>query len=1046
MTDIGPHAPNPSGRTDMVTGVNSVAVRPPGSRLVRVGAIAFSAVVIGWVAYAVISGKNGALDTVDLTVYRDGGLIVRHIRPYYDPHDAAPLYDWGGYSSLALKFTYPPFAAVAFALVSYIPWAPLWVASVVVNIVSLVAALWFTFGGLGYTDRRVRLGATLVAAAVTFWLQPVVRTIYLGQINLILMAAIIWDMCQPREGRWWKGAVTGIAAGIKLTPLVFVPFLLVTRKFREAAVTTAAFLATVLVGWAFLPGDSDKWWLQGLMFSDGNRTGFTGWAGNQSLRALITRLSGSIDAGTKPWLAAAAAALVLGILAAYLLERAGYHVPAILATALTGLLISPISWDHHWVWVAPGVAVAGHYAIRAWRTAHSAAGRWRARGIGALAIGIIFMFAAWPDAIWEHARNLGKFSLGFLWAQQDTNPILFSKYGDQPWYVEYHWHGFQLLWGNAYILSGMALLLILLGIGFSLRRTAPAPPAAEPSSLPASVFLSRTDRPGCPGKRGIPLDCPARALRRFPPMRTALNAAFKSGVRMRYLGAMALLLASIACFAFLTGGQAWAAGTASPSVPAPLAGPSGEKLTQVAADTWTTTVYLDTGALCLGTTDFDLLTGTPDTDTRDTAPQYVGGLACGAKAAAAHPVTEVVLSFTPAPPLSSIPESATLAVTPPLAALDLGAPPLELTLSVRRAVSAFQYAWIPVLCGVALAAALVGITMLVGVPRPNGRRVHMHRVAFWRMPLYASSAWTFGDSWATNITAVGAVVGTVLTASGTVGELLPGLELGRFSLLIALAGGITVVAPMLFGVLNYRYSRQDPATAGMVGIWLPPETAAGDPGVKIGVAAGGSIAVPGQPSLTVPAGAMLTVSAGTPGTGGVGQRALVFPGGTDIAVTPGQRVMLSVSGSVTADLVVPAGATISFLGQASVSVPEGADVEAAAETPAGEPARARRKPAKNYPREFLIPRGDEVVAAQMWSMLAASCLTVFGIGAEIGVIGWVLGYDLIVAPQWARVASALVAAAAAALVLGYGVSAIRALADTREGTTLSGARGSSFML
>ena len=151
--------------------------------------------------YAVISGHNGALDQVDLTVYRDGGLIVRHVRPYYDPHAAAPLYDWGGYSALALKFTYTPFAAISFALISFLPWTPLWILSVVVNIAALVAALWFTFGGLGYTDRRVRLGAALIAAAVTFWLQPVVRTIYLGQVNLILMAAIIWDLCHPITAR-----------------------------------------------------------------------------------------------------------------------------------------------------------------------------------------------------------------------------------------------------------------------------------------------------------------------------------------------------------------------------------------------------------------------------------------------------------------------------------------------------------------------------------------------------------------------------------------------------------------------------------------------------------------------------------------------------------------------------------------------------------------------------------------------------------------------------------------------------------------------------
>ena len=454
----------------------------------KAGAIAFGAIVVSWVIYAVLSGKNGALDPVDLTVYRDGGLIVRHVRPYYDPHAGAPLYDWGGYSSLALKFTYTPFAAITFALISFIPWTPLWILSVIVNMAALLVALWFTFRALGYADRRVRLGATLVAAAVTFWLQPVVRTIYLGQINLILMAAIIWDLTQVEfakngQRRWWAGAVTGVAAGIKLVPLIFVPYLLLTKRFREAAMTVAGFLATVLVGFAILPHDSSKWWLHGMVFSDGNRTGFTGWAGNQSLRAIITRFAGSINAGTKPWLVAAFVAVVVGIVAAALLYRAGYPMVALLTTALTGLLASPISWDHHWVWVAPGVAVAGHYAIGAWRAGE----KWRARWIAAIAAGIIFAYGAWPDALWEHARNLGRFSLGFLWAQKNTSPILFSQHGDQPQYVEYHWHGFQLLWGNIYILGGIAMLLILVGIAVKLRHVTPAPRSAEPSDVPAEV-------------------------------------------------------------------------------------------------------------------------------------------------------------------------------------------------------------------------------------------------------------------------------------------------------------------------------------------------------------------------------------------------------------------------------------------------------------------------------------------------------------------------------------------------------------------------------
>jgi alpha-1,2-mannosyltransferase len=473
------------------------AARAPGTRLVWAGAIAFIAVIASWLIFNAVN-VNGALNEVDLTVYRDGGLIVRHVSPYYDPRASAPLYDWGGYSSVALKFTYTPFAAITFAVDSFLPWAVTSIASVVVNVAALVAALWFTFGGLGYTDRRVRLGATLLAAAATFWLQPVIRTIYLGQINLVLMAAIMWDLCQPDltssgRRRWWKGALTGVAAGIKLVPLIFVPYLLVTRRFREAAATLAGFGATIAIGFAVLPHDSSRWWLHGMFMADGNRTGFMGWAGNQSLRAIITRFAGSVAAGQNPWIVAAVIALVLGLTAAYLLDRGGYPVPALLATALTGLLVSPVSWDHHWVWVALAVAVAAHYAIAAARSAQAqssevaGSARRTARWLWALIAGMVFVFAAWPDAIWENGRTLGNLSLGFLWAQSNTDPVEFARRGDQPGYVEYHWHGLQLLWGNAYVLAGVALLLIALAIGFRLRKRSSSAEATEQQPLAATI-------------------------------------------------------------------------------------------------------------------------------------------------------------------------------------------------------------------------------------------------------------------------------------------------------------------------------------------------------------------------------------------------------------------------------------------------------------------------------------------------------------------------------------------------------------------------------
>jgi alpha-1,2-mannosyltransferase len=474
----------------------------PRSRLLLAGTAAFTLVVGGWVAYWLLIPYT-AVFPVDLTVYLDGGLIAREVAPYYDPHAAAPLYDWGGYSDLALKFTYTPFAAVAFAVASFASTSVATAASVVASIAGLVAALWCTLSGLGRQghpgnqgdpgtrdaggqrplvpwDRAGRAGMTLLCAAAAFWTQPVLRNLNLGQVNLVLMALILWDLCQPGtrrsgKGRWWKGFATGVAAGIKLVPLIFVPYLVATRRLREAAATLAGFAFTIAVGFAVLPRDSADWWLDGV-FAKGSRAGFVGWAGNQSLYALITRLSGSIAAGTVPWLIAAAIAAIAGIAAAALLSRAGHEVPALLMTALTGLLVSPISWDHHWVWIAPGLMTAVVYAARYWHAA-----RRRAWGLIGLAAGILATFGGWPDALWEGARNLGRFSLGFLWAPPNTDPILYVEHGDQPGFVEYHWHGLWMATGNAYVLAGMAMFAGMCGLALALwRRSRRQPTATGP--------------------------------------------------------------------------------------------------------------------------------------------------------------------------------------------------------------------------------------------------------------------------------------------------------------------------------------------------------------------------------------------------------------------------------------------------------------------------------------------------------------------------------------------------------------------------------------
>ena len=261
-----------------------------------------------YVIYTVIHPKSFTMDPVDLAVYRSGGLIVRHVRPLYDPRLAAPLYDWIGYGKLHLPFTYTPFAAIAFARHLVRPLVAVPAAVGGGGHPRAARALWLTLGGLGYRKDKTRLAVTLLGAAAVFWTEPVLRTMYLGQVNLVLMALIIWDLCQPdtEKSRWWKGFGTGIAAGIKLVPLIFIPYLLLARKFRQAAMACAGFAFTVLLGFVILPADSRKWWFDGLFFQ-GGRTGFTGWAGNQSLDGLITRLTGSINGAKPAWIAAAVA-------------------------------------------------------------------------------------------------------------------------------------------------------------------------------------------------------------------------------------------------------------------------------------------------------------------------------------------------------------------------------------------------------------------------------------------------------------------------------------------------------------------------------------------------------------------------------------------------------------------------------------------------------------------------------------------------------------------------------------------------------------------
>jgi alpha-1,2-mannosyltransferase len=385
----------------------------------------------------------------DLVVYRNGGLIVRHVTPAYDGHRASPLYDWTGPNGV--QFTYPPFAAVVFAVASVLSWTAMRWAMTLVSLAALGLSTWLVFGALGYADRpRVRLGATLGVSALALLTEPVQQTLALGQVNLLLMLLVVVDLLTAsvlnKQTRWWHGIGIGLAAGVKLTPLVFIPYLLLVGRYRQAATAAGTFVATVVLGYAVLPKDSGTYWLHGLFFN-ANRIVFLGTRGNQSLRGVLTRLAGSVTSGTAPWLVVAILVLILGVVAAAVLYRAGYPVPGMLACALTGLLVSPLSWDHHWVWIAPAIALLAHLGARARGAVR--AGWWAAGAV------VVLVFGAWPQ-FWDLSQS-GLTPAGLFW----YGPATYFARGDQPWYHEFHWHGLQLLAGNSFVLAGLVGLAAL---------------------------------------------------------------------------------------------------------------------------------------------------------------------------------------------------------------------------------------------------------------------------------------------------------------------------------------------------------------------------------------------------------------------------------------------------------------------------------------------------------------------------------------------------------------------------------------------------------
>lgn len=279
---------------------------------------------------------------VDLMVYRFGAQRL---------WDGQDLYSVGLTGNpRTMLFDYSPFAALCFLPLIGLGQAGVLAIGLVVNVACVGYLVHRMLTAAGVTTGHWPLTALLVAPII--WLEPVRLSLQLGQINLLIMAIVVADLL-TQPSRRFTGIGIGIAAGIKLTPAIFIVFLLATGRRREAVVAGSTFVSTIAVGFLLLPAASREFWLQG-HFRDVRRISSDPLA-NTSLAGLLSRLDVA-----EPW--QTAAAVVFAIVAtavAALAWRRGQLLLSIAIAGMTSAAVSPFSWSHHWVWFAPLVVHLG---------------------------------------------------------------------------------------------------------------------------------------------------------------------------------------------------------------------------------------------------------------------------------------------------------------------------------------------------------------------------------------------------------------------------------------------------------------------------------------------------------------------------------------------------------------------------------------------------------------------------------------------------------------------------------------------------------------
>ena len=302
---------------------------------------------------------------IDMVVYREGvKAFLEHRSVYSEPMLAGDI---------KLPFIYPPFGALVMVPLTAFDGIDHDMAGDIMVVLSdllLLVCLYFVFKAV-LKKPDFLLPITAIAWAIALRFEPVDLNNGFAQINIVVMALVILDLV-PRKRFLPQGILIGLAAAIKITPLAMLLYFLVRKEWKQIATaflsTVAATLLAAAFRWdAFVEFFSSKLLDMG---SGGDFGVGTDYQSNSSIKGAIQRMYSSSEAmdanGLAINIAWIAASLLVIAFAAWLIKRLCEEhllVDAQMVTALTLLLISPVSWSHHWVWLTLIIPV---FIYRAW--------------------------------------------------------------------------------------------------------------------------------------------------------------------------------------------------------------------------------------------------------------------------------------------------------------------------------------------------------------------------------------------------------------------------------------------------------------------------------------------------------------------------------------------------------------------------------------------------------------------------------------------------------------------------------------------------------